>query len=194
MLDVAHNLFLSEGYAATTVPRVAAGAGVSVKSVYRLARGKTGLVRALCGEALLGEGPEPAEVRSDRLADDGVSGWTLVQGWTELLGEVSPRISPLHLIVRASAATDPGMADLLADLDATRLARMTANARRLLATDGVRPEVTVEHAAEVLWLYSAPEWYERLVLRRGWPVRGYAEFVGAAIAAALLEDQPAESS
>jgi AcrR family transcriptional regulator len=194
VLDVARDLFLAEGYAATTVPRVAARAGVSVKSVYRLASGKTGLVRALCGDALLGEGLEPAEQRSDRLATDGVSGRELVRGWTELMCEVSPRISPLHLLVRASAAADLGMAGLLTDLDAARLTRMTANARRLLATDGVRPDVTLDEAAEVLWLYSAPEWYERLVLQRGWPVRRYAEFVGAAIAAALLHDRPAGSS
>lgn len=189
VLDVARELFLSEGYAATTVPRVAAGAGVSVKSVHRLARGKTGLVRALCQEALLGEGPEPAEARSDRLADEGHSALELVRGWTELLAEVSPRISPLHLLVQASAASDPGMAGLVADLDDARLARMTTNARRLLAADGVRRDMTLELAAEVLWLYTAPEWYERLVLQRGWSVGAYAQFVGAAIAAALLEDR-----
>ena len=84
------------------------------------------------------------------------------------------------------------MGELLRALDDARLERMTHNARGLVAAGGVRPGVSVEHAAELMWLYTAPEWYERLVLGRGWSVRAYADFVGQAIAAALIETQPGQ--
>ena len=187
VLAAARERFLADGYAATTVARVASDAGVSVESVYRLGGGKAGLVRSLCEDALLGTGPEPAEERSDRLQAEAGSAAEVVQGWADLVAEISPRVSPLHLLVRTAAATDAGLARLLADLDAARLTRMTHNARGLLATRGLKPGVTVEHAAELLWLYTAPEWYERLVLQRGWPLRRYADFVGEAMAAALIE-------
>jgi AcrR family transcriptional regulator len=190
VLDAARDRFLTDGYGATTVAQVAADAGVSVESVYRLGGGKAGLVRSLCEDALLGAGPEPAEVRSDRLQAEADSAAEIVRGWAALVAEVSPRGAPLHLLVRNAAATDPGLAELLTDLEEARLARMTHNARGLLAAPGVRRDVTVERAAEVLWLYTSPEWYERLVLQRGWPVDAYAAFVGDAIAAALLAGQP----
>ena len=190
VLEQAHRLFLGEGYAATTVAEVAAAAAVSVETVYRMFGGKGGLVRALCEDALLGDGSEPAEDRSDRLQAAAGSAAELVRGWVDFVAEVSPRISPLHLLVRAGAATDPGLAELQRELDEARLTRMTHNARSLLAAGGVRPGVTVDHAAEVLWLYTSPEWYERLVLGRGWSVRTYADFVGDAMAAALVEHRP----
>jgi AcrR family transcriptional regulator len=189
MLEVARRLFLSTGYAATTVAQVATGSGVSVESVYRLGGGKAGLVRALCADALLGEGAVPAERRSDRLQTEARSAPELLRHWVDLVAEVSPRVSPLHLVVRQGAAADPSLAGLLAELDDARLERMTHNARNLVALEGARAGLTVEAAAEVLWLYTAPEWYEKLVRVRGWSVRAYAEFVGDALAAALLDPE-----
>ena len=190
VLEQARHLLLGQGYAATTITEIAANAEVSVETVYRMFGGKSGLVRALCQQALAGEAAEPAESRSDRLQASAGSGADVVRGWTDLMAEVSPRISPLHLLLRASAANDPGLTELLRALEDARLERMAHNARGLMAAGGIRPGVTVEHASEVLWLYSAPEWYERLVLERGWSVRAYADFVGSAIAAALLESHP----
>jgi hypothetical protein len=63
---------------------------------------------------------------------------------------------------------------------------MTANARRLRAAGHLRRGVTVSRAADVLWTYSSPELYELLVLRRGMPLRRYAEFVADAMTDALL--------
>src|SRR5215208_4214095 len=71
-LERARELFLGQGYAATTVESIADAAGVSVATVYKTYGGKAGLVRELCSQALAGTGPVPAETRSDalRVADD----------------------------------------------------------------------------------------------------------------------------
>ena len=49
------------------------------------------------------------------------------------------------------------MARLRAEMDDHRLARMTSNARTLAEAGALRDDITVEHAAEVLWTYSSPE-------------------------------------
>jgi hypothetical protein len=63
---------------------------------------------------------------------------------------------------------------------------MRANAKRLHDAGHLRPDVTVAHAADVLWTYSSPELYDLLVVRRRMPLDIYARFVADAMIAALL--------
>src|SRR5207302_10341463 len=67
IIDTARRLFLDDGFAPTTIAAIAAGAGVSVDTVYKAFGGKPGLVRAICQQALAGEQSVPAETRSDAL-------------------------------------------------------------------------------------------------------------------------------
>jgi hypothetical protein len=78
------------------------------------------------------------------------------------------------------------MRRLLDEMDADRLRRMTDNARRLRDAGHLRPGITLEEAADVLWTYSSAELYELLVLRRGWSAKRYGRFVGRAMTKALL--------
>jgi hypothetical protein len=55
-----------------------------------------------------------------------------------------------------------------------RLARMTGHARRLADEGQLRPGMSEQEARDVLWLYSAPEWYDLLVLQRAGPRNGSA--------------------
>jgi hypothetical protein len=82
------------------------------------------------------------------------------------------------------------MAGLRAEMDTSRLSRMTSNARNLAEAGHLRDDITVQDAGEVLWTYSSPELYELLVLNRGWPAERYATFIADAMIAALLPPQP----
>jgi AcrR family transcriptional regulator len=190
IVDAAERRFLGEGYAATTIATVAADAGVSVDTIYKSFGGKSGLVRAVHDRALEGQGPEPAEQRSDRLQAAEPDARRILEGWGALTSEVAPLVAPILLLVRTAATTDAELAALLAELDAARLQRMTQNARRLRRTGQLRPGVTVAYAADVLWTFSSPEVYELLVLRRGMALPEYGRFVAQAMVAALLP--PAE--
>ena len=67
IVQSAERQFLEHGYAATSVAAIAAAAEVSVDSIYKTFGGKPGLIRAIWHRALEGEGPVPAEQRSDLL-------------------------------------------------------------------------------------------------------------------------------
>ena len=67
ILDIARRRFLDDGFAPTTIAVIADDAQVSVDTIYKVFGGKPGLVNAICQEALTGEGPVPAEVRSDAI-------------------------------------------------------------------------------------------------------------------------------
>lgn len=71
---------------------------------------------------------------------------------------------------------DTAMGELLAELDDTRYRRMTDNAESLYSAGHLRPGVTLQVAADLMWSVSAPEMFELLVRRRGWSLEQYADF------------------
>lgn len=184
-LERARELFLEHGYGATTVESIATAAGVSAATVYKTYGGKAGIVRELCRNALAGAGPEPAEARSDALRSF-ENPRALIEGWGALVEEVSPRVSPLLLLLRAAAETDADAAALYSELDGARLERMADNARHLARRGHLRTGVSVTKARDILWLASSPELYQLLVQQRGWTPRQLGQFAADTIAGALL--------
>lgn len=189
VLDAAERLFLERGYAATTVAAVAADAGVSAELIYKSLGGKTGLVREIQQRGLLGAGPTPAPARSDAVAATDIDARTLLREWSRFTIEVGPRTAPMLLLVRAAAAQDAELADLLEEITAQHLERMALNARRLLTHAGVRPGLTADHIRDVLWTYTAPELYDRLVRQRGWSLEDFSEFVFRGMSGQLLGEE-----
>jgi len=186
IIDAARELFLTGGYAATTVAAIAAAARVSVETIYKGFGGKPGLVRAIVERGLAGEGPEPAEQRSDHIRDTEPDPRKILAAWGAFITEIGPRVAPLLTLVRDAAASDPEVAALLDEISAARLERMTINARGLAGAGHLRPGITSRQAADILWTYSSPELYDLLVIRRGWSPDRYGRFVGQALTAALL--------
>jgi AcrR family transcriptional regulator len=186
ILEAARQLFLSGGYAGTTIVSIADAADVSVETIYKGFGGKPGLVRAIAEKALEGAGPIPAEQRSDEMRTLERDPYRVMQRWGTFVTEVAPLAAPIGLLMRTAAANDPEMAALLEELDRARLVRMEHNARQLFERGDFRDGVTLEHARDVLWAYSSPELYELLVLRQRWPLELYGQFAAEGMIAALL--------
>lgn len=186
ILDTARRQFLEHGYATTTVARIAKEAGTSVETVYKAFGGKSGLVRALWERGLDGRGPVPAPERSDLLSSTETDPTRVLRGWGTFTTEVSPEVAPIMLLVRGAAATDPDMAALLAKAEAQHRTRMRHNARRLQQRGWLRLGIGLAQATDILWAYSSAELYDLLVVKSGWPLKRYGDFIGEALIAALL--------
>lgn len=191
IIGVAQRRFLADGYAVTTVTAIAAEAKVSVDTIYKTFGGKPGLIRAIHHRALRGEGPIPAESRSDQLQATETDPRKIIDSWGRFICEIAPRAAPIALLIRSAATTDPELLGLLDEIDANRLRRMTDNANRLHNAGYLRPGVTIGSAADILWTYSSHELYELLVVRRSMPLARYGHFIAEAIAAALLQPDSA---
>jgi AcrR family transcriptional regulator len=185
----ARELFLADGYAATTVAAIAAAARVSVETIYKGFGGKPGLVRAIAERGLAGQGPVPAEQRSDHIRDTEPDPRRILAAWGTFTAEIAPRVAPILMLARDAAASDPEVALTLEQISAARLDRMALNARGLFEAGHLRPEITPGEGADIMWTYSSPELYELLVLRRGWSADRYGRFVGQALIAALLPSE-----
>jgi len=186
VLDVAQRLFLAHGYGATTIGLIAREADVSAETIYKAFGNKPGLVRAIHELALAGEGDVPTAVRSDEVRAREEDPRTLIRRWGEFATEVMPRVAPVLLLIRSAAASAPELSALWEELEEQRLRRMTENAQYFVDGGHLREGRTVEEARDVLWAYTSPELYERLVLRQRWPLRRWGEFVSEGIIAALL--------
>jgi AcrR family transcriptional regulator len=187
IIDLAEHHFLRDGYTTTTVATIARAAGVSADTIYKSFGGKPGLIRAIRDRALEGEGSVPAEQRSDEIQAHETDPRKIINAWGAFVAEIAPRVSPILLLIRDAATTDPEVQALRDELDTARLERMTQNARRLHDAGHLRPNLTVAGAADVLWTYSSPELYELLVLTRGWAPNRYGQFVADAMINALLD-------
>ncbi len=186
IVDAAERLFLRDGFRATTIPAVAAEAGVSQETIYKTFGSKTGLVRAIRERGLAGEGSVHAERRSNELQKEERDPRRVIEGWGQLTIEVAPKVMPILLLVAAGAATDAEMARLRQELDLARLTRMRRNARRLARAGHLRPGMRPSQAADLLWACSSPELYDLLVRRRGWALTRYARFIVDVMIAGLL--------
>lgn len=186
VLDAAQRQFLDTGYGATTVAAIAAEAGVSVETIFKAFGGKSGLVRAIYDRALRGQEPVSAYERSDEMRARETDPRTIMRTWGELTTEVAARMTPIRLLIRAAAVTDPEIAALLKDGDDERLERMRHHAEFLAERGYLRDGFTTDKATDVLYTCSSLEIYDVLVLQRGWPLPEFARFVADFMITALL--------
>lgn len=186
ILDVAEARFLESGYSPTTIAEIAAGAGVSVETIYKGFGGKPGLVQAIYERGLGGSGRTAAYERSDAVRLLETDPASLMRKWGALTAEVAAAVTPILLLVHAAAATDENMATLLDVSNEQRLERMRHNARFLVSRGFLREDVSFEKAVDVMWLNSSPELYDLLVIQRGWSLAEFGRYVAESMTAALV--------
>lgn len=188
VLDAARRLFLDRGYAETTVPSVAAAAGVSVETIYKAFSNKAGLLKAVFDVAIVGD-DEPIPmlgrdmVRRIRAEPDPRRKLRI---YGEHLAEAGPRASALQLLARAAAVSDREAAGMWGRMLAERLTGMTHFARELHEEGHLDTDISFEEARDVLWTYNSVELYDLLVIQRGWNDERYGRFIADALIAALL--------
>ena len=178
VLAAARDLFLTRGYAGTTVAAVARAAGVSPDTIYVSLGGKQGLLEGVL--ALARSDPEdPAQHdqghRRDEigtLADPHRRLHRLV----ELSCETLARTSPVHAVLRGAADGHPFAAELCTRMLGIRLQIQTRNLRTYLGTS-LRPGLTVTQAAERYSALLSPELYHLLTVDHRWTTPRYASWV-----------------
>ena len=189
VLDAALELFLADGYLGTTIEAVARRAGVSPQTVYNAVGGKPALLRAVYDVTLAGDdAPVPIAERpafQALLAE--TDGRRCLARYAELGRELWERAGPLVTVLLSQAAA--GDADLRAfagTVEGQRAAGTSMVAAHVAERFGLRPGLTVQEAADILWALTAPELTERLVVRRGWSPARAETWLAGAMADALL--------
>jgi AcrR family transcriptional regulator len=187
ILRAARDLFLAQGYGATTVDQIAATAGVSKPTVFSAVGNKAELLRIVRDVAIAGDDdPVPVSARPTVEAiSDAPDLATAAAAAAAHIGGIGQRYGGVHDVLRgAAAAGDPAMRRLWESAEEERL-RGSGLLVDLLAAKGALA-VPRERAVDELWLFMAPDNHLRLVRDRGWSHEAFVEWLTVTILGRLF--------
>lgn len=188
MVEAARTLFLTRGYAATTMEAISETAQTPAATLYRLFGSKVGVLSALLDTSAVGDdqpitlGDRP-HVRA--LLDEPDPARQL-RGFAGLAREVVGRLAPVQRILLGAADADPAAAALLAEHTRQRREGQARIARALAAAGALRSDLTEADAADIIYTLMSPEVYRLLTDDRAWSPEHYERWLAAALTAQLL--------
>jgi AcrR family transcriptional regulator len=189
ILEAAQRLFEVEGYGSTTMATIAAEAGVSLKTVYLAFETKSGVLQALWNDQLRGA------------ADIAVAD----QPWfREVVDEPDPRaklrlnarnsrdaksrVGTLMSVIRNAAPTDPDIQALWDHIQSDFYTNQGSIVRQLNDAGGLRDDLNVRQATDILWTLAHPDLWQLLVGARGWSAKRYEQWLADTSASQLLAE------
>lgn len=186
VLEAARDLFLAQGYGATTIDEIAARAGVTKPTVFNSVGNKPSLLRAVRDVAIAGD-DRPVPVKRRPFADR-IRAEPDLRRAIDLLAQhltaVAGRYGVIYEALRAAASSGEHE---LKQLWETEEQERLAGARLwmdVLQDKGcpLRRDLDVRTAVDTLWLLMAPDHFDRLVRQRGWSNQRYRRWLAASIA------------
>jgi AcrR family transcriptional regulator len=189
ILTAARELFTQQGYAATTVAEIASRAEVAVDTVYAGVGRKPEVMRAVLEAAISGtDDAVPAaqrtyvtEIRAAATAAE------KLRRYAAVIVEIQPRLAPIVIALREAAVTDRECADLWDEISERRARAMRLLAADLRTTGGLRPDLTDDDTADIIWSMNSPEYWTLLVSERGWSHEQFEGWLADAWIRLLLE-------
>lgn len=188
IMAAAQRLFERDGYAATTMPAVAAQARVALKTIYLAFGTKANLLRALWDQRLAGdEASTPVLERRWYLE---VTAEESPEGKLRLLAQqsrgVKTRSGLLLNVIRNAAAVDPEIRPMWEEIQTKQHQVARALVEQLHSSGALRPNLSTAAATDILWGLNHPEMWHLLVRERNWAPEDYEQWLADALCAGLL--------
>ncbi len=184
----ARDLFLAQGYAATTIDAIAEAAHVSRRTVFNSVGGKVVLLKLAVDWAIVGDdepiamADRPA-VRAIQAERDPRKALTL---WVRTITDVAARVAPIAAVLYAAADGDPDAAEMLVEEARGRMFGARAFVAYLASLDALAAGTSEQQAADLCWALMDGHLYQRLVGQRGWATAEYERWLSASLAATIL--------
>ncbi len=189
IVQAGSELYVQQGYGATTIDAIAERAGVGRKTVFTSVGGKAVVLKLAFDWALAGDDEPVAiadrpEVR--RMMQEEEDPAALLADWVAMNAAIAGRLAALHHVLVVAADADPEAATLLNTVEQQRAHGARTFVTRLDALGGLRPRLDVDRGAAIAEVLMDPMPYQRLVLLRGWTPEEYTAYLQRMAAAALL--------
>ncbi len=183
ILIQARGLFIEQGFAGTSVADVATAAGVSIPTVFSAFGSKVNLLKEAAETTMVGDAepipmarrPEMQHVRAGTTAKE------VLDRFADLIAARAGEIYPIYSVIYRGRDSHPEIAAMAELLDDQRLRGAAALAEILVARSGRDDPDLVAVVRDGLWAVMSLEWYEALVIRRGWSIGRYRGWLRAAM-------------
>ena len=176
IVAAAARLYIRDGYGATTIDAIAAAAGVGRKTVFASAGGKAELLKLALNWAVVGDDePVPVAERPSvqeigRLTDPDA----IIGAFVAVITNSATRVAELSQVLLVAAGTDPEMKSYREEQGKNRIAGAHAFVTHLANHGGLRADLDIDTATDIVWVLSDPGLYHRLVIERRWAQRRFA--------------------
>lgn len=189
VLRAAHDLFVAQGYARTTVVEVAAAAGVSAETVYAAFRNKAALLHRVWDVTVGGDDEdvvfhERPEVLAIRAEPDLEKRLRL---HARFATATARRTGPLLRAIEAAAGADATAAAMLEEVHQQRLVGIGVMAAE--AARSGQLAVSEEVCRDLVWATTDAVLWHRLVVQRGWTDEQFAEHLAETWVSWLVRGQ-----
>jgi len=188
VVDAARTLFLEQGYASTTVDAVSKLADVPPATVYRLFGSKLAILKAMLDTSIAGD-DEPVAVaaRPDVAAlfeeRDPIA---LLAGFAGVTAAINQRTNDVHRVLIGAAGSDPGAAELLAEVRDQRDRGQRQIVRALVRRKVLQRDLSARDAEDRVHALMSPEVYRLLIVDRRWSADRYRKWLATTLAQQLL--------
>src|SRR6266498_76422 len=191
ILAAAQRLFEQQGYAATTMAAIADETDVALKTVYVAFETKSGVLRALWNLLLRGDaGETPVGQRSwYRAVVEEPDPARQLRLNARNSREVKLRVGAVLEVIRTAAPTDPDIDALWNRIQTEFHANQRVIVESLEEKKALRPGLSVDRAADILWTLNNPSVWQLLVGERGWTPEEYERWCGDVACAQLLSSR-----
>lgn len=189
MVAAAREMFVSQGYAATTMEQIAATAGVAVQTVYYTFRTKGQLLCEVVEVTAAGEeDPTPVIQRPWAQAMlSAPSAQRVLALGVEHGTAIFERAAPLWPAVRAATEADSYVEQYWRNVTAGRRAGQTRIIDRLAELGALRPDLDRQRATDVVVLLIGHQVFSELVQDSGWSVPEYKAWLFRTLVQQLLK-------
>ena len=179
IVDAAGALLTSRGYRATTIADIARAADVHVDTIYQLVGRKPELLRELIERAISGtdrpvDPQDRGYVQAMQAEPDPARKLAIYAG---AVRQIQARMAPLLLALRDAATTEPEARQVWREVSERRARNMRDLVRNLGPEGTLRPGLSVEEAADVIWATAGAELFAQLTAERGWTLDAYERWL-----------------
>jgi TetR/AcrR family transcriptional regulator, regulator of autoinduction and epiphytic fitness len=188
MLDAARDLFVGEGYPATTMERIAARAGVAVQTLYYTFRTKAQLLCEVMEATAAGE-PDPAPVAQRSWMTEAMatrSAHRAIALSLEHGTDIFERAAPLWPALWAASALDPYVAEYWQRVATKRREDMGRLATRLADIGALREDIDRQIATDLMFVLISHDTFRGLVRQAEWSLPAYKAWLFTTLTRQLI--------
>lgn len=182
ILAAAEELFITEGYSAVTVAKIASAARVAMQTVYASTGGKADILKDLLTPAI--EDPSVAQTMRRIFETDDPR--EVVDATAQGTRQAHERHWRLLSALVPQCHAEPAAAAVLAAGNEEYIKALSVAVERLEQMDALLPGIDVNRAVDLLWFHVGQDAWFSLVGHRHWSFDDAEEWLAGAARRALL--------